>query len=155
MVALPAGEFLMGSPESEEGRYRDEGPQHRVTIGSRFAMGRYPVTFAEYDHFCDTTRRDKPEDQGWGRGRRPVINVSWSDAQAYCGWLAKEAGKSYRLPSEAEWEYACRARTAAPFSFGETITKNDANFGRNIGKTTEVGSFLPNSWRLYDMHGNL
>jgi formylglycine-generating enzyme required for sulfatase activity len=155
MVALPAGEFLMGSPESEEDRYDNEGPQHSVTISFRFAMGRYPVTFDEYGHFCNVTKREKPEDEGWGRGRKPVINVSWHDAQAYCGWLAKETGNPYRLPSEAEWEYACRAGTTRPFSLGNPITEKDANFGWNVGKTIEVGSFPPNWWGLYDMHGNV
>jgi Sulfatase-modifying factor enzyme 1/TIR domain len=156
MVTLPPGEFLMGSPESEEGRYDREGPQHRVRIGSRFAIGRYPVTFAEYDHFCDLTKRKKPKDQGWGRGRRPVINVSWHDAQVYVEWLAKEAGKPYHLPSEAEWEYACQAGTTTPFSFGKTITPQDANYSESkLAKTIEVGSFAPNPWGLCDMHGNV
>jgi formylglycine-generating enzyme required for sulfatase activity len=155
MVALPAGEFLMGSPESEVGRGDDEGPQHRVTISSRFAIGRYPVTFDEYDHFCDVTNGEKPEDEGWGRGRRPAINVSWYDAQAYCKWLAKVTDRPYRLPSETEWEYACRAGTTRPFSFGRTTTEKDANFGWNVGKTTKVGTFPPNPWGLYEMHGNV
>jgi formylglycine-generating enzyme required for sulfatase activity len=154
MVALPAGEFLMGSPDSEEGRPDHEGPQHRVTIGYRFALGRYPITFDEYDHFCDVTKRKKPKDVDWGRGRRPVINVSWHDAQAYCEWLAEAVGKPYRLPSDEEWEYACRAGTTTPFSFGETITEKDANFGLNVG-TTDVGIFPPNPWGLHDMHGNV
>jgi formylglycine-generating enzyme required for sulfatase activity len=155
MVALPAGEFLMGSPEDEEGRDSDEGPQHRVRIGSRFALGRYPVTFADYDHFCDMTQRQKPEDQSWGRGRRPVINVSWNDAKNYCEWLAEATGKPYRLPSEAEWEYACRAGTTTRYAFGGTITEKEANFGLNLGKPTEVGAYPANVWGLHDMHGNV
>ena len=106
----------MGSPPGEEGRDDDEGPQHRVEIGYRFALGRYAVTFDEYDHFCEVTRREKPEDEGWGRGRRPVIDVSWEDAREYVAWLSQETGEAYRLPSEAEWEYACRAGTTTPFS---------------------------------------
>jgi hypothetical protein len=128
MVTLPAGDFLMGSPESEEGRFLNEGPQHKITIGYRFAIGRDPVTFAEYDRFCDVTKREKPMDRGWGRGRHPVTNISWDDAQAYCGWLATETGKPYRLLSEAEWEYACRAGTVTPFSFGATISTDQANY---------------------------
>jgi formylglycine-generating enzyme required for sulfatase activity len=155
MVALPKGEFLMGSPESDEERCDDEGPQHRVTIGSRLAIGRHPLTFAEYDYFCDVTKREKPEDEGWGRGRRPVINVSWHDAQAYCKWLAKETGKPYRLPSEAEWEYAARAGTTTRYSFGNEITEKDANFRGTIGTTTEVGAYPANSWGLYDIQGNV
>jgi formylglycine-generating enzyme required for sulfatase activity len=167
LVALPAGDFLMGSPEDEEGCSDDESPQHRVTIGYRFALGRYPVTYDEYDHFCTAAKRKKPGDEGWGRGRRPVINVSWLDAQAYVEWLAKETSKPYRLPSEAEWEYACRAGTTTPFSYGETIITDQANYDSHYtyGKgaegvyrwrrTTEVGSFAANPWGLYDMHGNV
>ena len=142
MVVIPAGSFLMGSPPGEKGRRDGEGPQHRVTIGYRFAVGRYPVTFAEYDHFCKVTGRKKPEDQGWGRGRRPVINMVWDDAVAYCQWLVKATGKPYRLSSEAEWEYACRAGTTTRYAFGDEISKGDANFGKNIGKTTQVGGSL-------------
>lgn len=166
MVVLPAGAFVMGSPENEEGRMYSEGPQHRVTLGYRFAMGRYPVTFAQYDHFCDATKRKKPKDQSWGRGTRPVINVRWQDAQAYCGWLAKQTGKIYRLPSEAEWEYACRAGTTTPFSFGETISTDQANYDGNYTygsgvkglyreQTVEVGSYPANVWGVHDMHGNV
>jgi formylglycine-generating enzyme required for sulfatase activity len=155
MVALPAGTFLMGSPQSEKERDHNEGPQHRVTIGTRFAIGRYPVTFAEYDQFCDVMKREKPEDNGWGRGRHPVIDVSWHDAQAYVAWLAKETGKHYRLPSEAEWEYGARAGTTKRYAFGNEITERDANFGGNVGKTTEVGAYPANPWGLYDMHGNV
>lgn len=131
LVALPAGEFLMGSPEKEEGRWDAEGPQHEVTIGRRFGIGRYPVTFDEYDHFCAAIKREKLRDQGWGRGRRPVIGVSWRDALDYCQWLAKETGQPYRLPSEAEWEYACRAGTTTRYSWGNTITPKDANYGES------------------------
>jgi formylglycine-generating enzyme required for sulfatase activity len=153
MVALPAGEFLMGSPEDEKERLEREGPQHRVTIERRFALGRYAVTIEEYDHFCAVTKREKPGDQGWGRGRRPVINVNWRDAVAYCEWLVKETGKPYRLPSESEWEYACRAGTTTRYAFGDAITPKNANYG--MGKTTEVGAYPPNPWGLYDMHGNV
>jgi formylglycine-generating enzyme required for sulfatase activity len=126
MAVIPAGSFLMGSPSSEEGRASDEGPQHIVTIRRLFAIGVYAVTFDEYDAFCAATGRNKPEDQGWGRGSRPVINVSWYGAVAYCEWLSQETGHTYRLPSEAEWEYACRAGSATPFHFGETITTDQA-----------------------------
>jgi formylglycine-generating enzyme required for sulfatase activity len=148
MVALPAGTFLMGSPENEEGRSSAEGPQHRVTIEYRFALGRYPVTFEQYDHFCEMTKREKPDDAGWGRDRRPVINVSWEDARAYVGWLAKETDKPYRLPSEAEWEYCCRARwTDAP--------DVSANFDDSIGKTMPVYNYPSNTWGLYGMLGGI
>ncbi len=155
MVAVPAGTFLMGSPDTEEGRYEDEGPQHEVTIGARFGIGRYPVTFEEYDHFCAETGREKPIDRGWGRGRWPVINVSWQDAVAYVDWLNKSTGQRYRLPSEAEWEYACRAGTTTRYAFGDAISARQANFDGKVGKTTEVGAYPANAWGLYDMHGNV
>ena len=156
MVALPAGEFLMGSPEGEEDRDDFEGPQHFVTIGYRLALGRYPVTFAEYDRFCAATRREPARDEGWGRARRPVINVSWQDAQAYVAWLAEETGFPYRLPSEAEWEYACRAGTTTRYSFGDVIAPKQANYDRsNHRKTTEVGGYPADPWGLYDMRGNV
>ena len=155
MVKIPAGTFLMGSPEDEKERLAEEGPQHEVTISRDFALGRYPVTFEEYDHFCDAAGREKPEDEGWGRGRRPVINVSHEDAEAYCAWLSKMAKASYRLPTEAEWEYACRAGTRSAYSFGDEISKKQANFDWTIGKTTEVGAYPVNGWNLHDMHGNV
>jgi formylglycine-generating enzyme required for sulfatase activity/uncharacterized caspase-like protein len=156
LVVIPAGEFMMGSPESEEGRFEDEGPQHRVTIGRRFAIARYPVTFDEYDRFCEARQREKPSDEGWGRGRRPVINVSWDDAQAYVSWLSQETGRAYRLPSEAEWEYACRAGTTSPYSFGDAITPEKANYSDSrLGRTGEVGAYPPNRWGIHDAHGNV
>jgi hypothetical protein len=92
LVVMPAGEFMMGSTEQEEGGYGGERPRHRVTIGQRFAIGRYPVTFEEYVHFCVAEQRKKPDDRGWGRKRRPVIDVSWQDAQDYIAWLCKRSG---------------------------------------------------------------
>ncbi len=118
MLVIPAGRFLMGSPAREIERFGHEGPQHPVTLARPFAIGRYAVTFAEYDAFCAGTRRPKPGDQGWGRGLRPVINVSWDDAVAYCAWLSQQTGRAYRLPSEAEWEYAARAGTTTAFWWG-------------------------------------
>jgi formylglycine-generating enzyme required for sulfatase activity len=156
LVALPAGEFWMGSPETEEDRFEFERPRHKVTIAYRYAIGRYPVTFAEYDRFCEATRRQKPGDEGWGRERRPVINVIWHDAQAYAAWLARETGRPYRLPSEAEWEYACRAGTRTRYSFGDAITPALANYyDSGLRRTSEVGSYPANPWGLHDMHGNV
>lgn len=166
MVVIPAGTFLMGSPPGEVGRRDNEGPQHRVTISRCFAIGRHAVTFDEYDHFCEATKRQKSADAGWGRGRRPVINVSWNDAQAYLAWLSDETGEPYRLPSEAEWEYACRAGTTTPFSFGATITPEQVNYdgnfpygnakkGQDRAQTVPVGSLPANLWGLYEMHGNV
>lgn len=166
MVMLPAGSFLMGSPDDEEGRLATEGPQHEVEISRPFALGRFAVTFEEFDHFCDEAGREKPSDSDWGRSRRPVINVSHLDATAYCAWLSEVTGKLYRLPSEAEWEYACRAGTTAPFSFGDTITTDQVNFDGNHPyadspkgnfrqQTVPVGDLPPNPWGLFEMHGNI
>jgi formylglycine-generating enzyme required for sulfatase activity len=155
MVVLPAGTFLMGSPETDKDASPWEKPQHRVTIGARFSVGRYPVTFEEYDRFVDETGSKRPDDRGWGRDRRPVINVSWQDAQAYVEWLGGETGEAYRLLSEAEWEYACRAGTETRYCFGDTITAKQANIDKKVGKTTQVGSYPANPWGLYDLHGNV
>ncbi len=169
MVVLPAGEFLMGSPASEEGRYDDEGPQHRVTIAKPFAVGKYEVTFAEWD-VCrragGCSHNPEPDDEGWGRVNRPVINTNWNDAQKYVQWLSRKTGKGYRLLSESEWEYAARAGTTTPFHFGDTISTGQANYdgdevygsgrrGVNRERTVVVGSFPANSFGLYDMHGNV
>ncbi len=166
MVVIPAGRFRMGSPANEAERTDYEGPQHEVRIAAPFAMGVYAVTFEDYERFCDDTKIGKPEDQGWGRGSRPVINVSWEAARDYCAWLGEQTGRAYRLPSEAEWEYACRAGTDTPFHFGPRITTDQANFDGNFtyhgsakgefrGQTVPVGSFPPNAFGLYDMHGNV
>ena len=155
MVTLPPGSFAMGSPDGEQDRDEDEGPVHEVRIGYRFALGRYPVTFDEYDAFCTATERGRPGDQGWGRARRPVINVSWYDAQAYVAWLRDQTGRAYRLPTEAEWEYACRAGTTTRYSVGDEITAEHASFLGNLDGTSEVGSYPANPWGLHDMHGNV
>ena len=131
MVVIPAGHFLMGSPPGEPERGENEGPQHEVRIAEPFAMGVYAVTFEEYDRFCDATNQAKPQDENWGRGERPVINVSWDDAKTYCRWLTEQSGRAYRLPSEAEWEYACRAGTKTSFHFGDIISTDQANFDGN------------------------
>jgi formylglycine-generating enzyme required for sulfatase activity len=164
MVVIPGGRFLMGSPEDEPERQDDER-QHEVAVAP-FALGKYAVTFEEYDRFADTTRREKPSDRGWGRGRRPVINITWFDAVAYVEWLSWQTGQTYRLPTEAEWEYACRAGTTSPFSFGDTISTGHANYDGNyiygnggkgvyIEKTVEVDLFPANAWGLHNMHGNV
>ncbi len=166
MVVILADRFRMGSPPDELERTDGEAPRHEVRIAAAFAMGVYAVTFEDYERFCDDTKRGKPEDQGWGRGRRPVINVSWEDARAYCAWVSEQTGRAYRLPSEAEWEYACRAGTETPFHSGLRITTEQANFDGNYTyngsakgeyreQTVPVGSFPPNAFGLYDMHGNV
>ena len=160
MVVIPAGSFLMGSPANEPGRYDDEGPQHRVTIGADFAIGCCPVTFDEWDScVADGGRVSyRLSDKGRGRGLRPVINVSWHDAQAYVRWLSQKTGQPYRLPSEAEWEYAARAGTETRWSCGddESDVMTHAWLDGNSGHQTHpVGQKEPNPFGLYDMHGNV
>ena len=168
MVILPTGSFSMGSPATETGRDSDEGPVRTVTISKRIAIGKYEVTFADYDRFADATAGvDRPIDEGWGRGTRPVINVSQTDAKAYADWLSAQTGKSYRLPTEAEWEYAARAGTSTRYSWGDSITCSQASYGRwgggpcnlsrdtNLARTMGVGSFASNPFGLYDLHGNV
>ncbi|MDB9460599.1 SUMF1/EgtB/PvdO family nonheme iron enzyme [Dolichospermum circinale CS-545/17] len=155
MVAIPGGKFLMGSPEGVG--YDRERPQHQVTI-QPFYMGKYPVTQAQWERVADLPKvkidlRSKPSHfQG---ANLPVENVSWHDAQEFCARLSKATGKLYRLPSEAEWEYACRANTTTPYYFGDTITTDLVNHRNKYGQTTEVGKFPPNAFGLYDMHGNV
>ena len=167
MVVVPDGTFMMGSPASEEGRYDDEGPLHVVRLRS-FAMGVREVTFDEWGACvrgggCGGYR---PDDEGWGRGSHPVINVSWEDAQAYVWWLSERTGAAYRLPSESEWEYAARGGTTTPFHTGATISTDQANYngdevygsgrrGRYRERTTPAGTFAPNAFGLYDVHGNV
>lgn len=154
MVWLPGGLFTMGDDRS----HRDnEKPAHPVTL-SPFGIGQYPVTFAEYDRFCEATSRKKPDDQGWGRGRRPAINLSWDDAQAYCQWLRQQTGQDYRLLTEAQWEYACRARSDAAYCFGddEKPLHDYAWYGKNSEwQTHPVGEKRANAWGLHDLHGNV
>jgi formylglycine-generating enzyme required for sulfatase activity len=150
MVVVPAGSFRMGSNNGD----KDEKPVRTVTIAKPFAVGRFEVTFAEWDACVAAGGcKHKPDDKGWGRGRRPVIDESWKDARQYVGWLSKTMGKRYRLLSEAEWEYAARARTTTKYAFGDTISTWQAQFA--AGKTVKVGSFKPNVFGLYDMHGNV
>ncbi|MEZ5936169.1 MAG: SUMF1/EgtB/PvdO family nonheme iron enzyme [Alphaproteobacteria bacterium] len=161
MVVIPSGAFFMGSRESEPDSYDDERPRHRVNVES-FAIGKYEVTFDEWDACLAAGGCEhRPGDEGWGRGKRPLINVSWADAKQYVGWLSRKAGQTYRLPSEAEWEYAARAfptsdgSNAPAYAFGDTIAEDQANFGLNVGRTTEIGSYPANAWNLHDMHGNV
>jgi formylglycine-generating enzyme required for sulfatase activity len=161
MVVIPAGRFLMGSPDSEPGRFSYEGPQRRVTIGQPFAVGRFEVTFDEWAACVaggGCTSNLNPSDQGWGRGRRPVINVSWNDAQEYVQWLSRASGQRYRLLSEAEWEYAARAGMTTRWSFGDAESQLGAYawFNSNSrSRTQPVGGRLANPWDLFDMYGNV
>ena len=158
MVEIPGGSFRMGcvSGKSCQG---DEKPVHEVRIAS-FALSKYEVTFEEYDQFTAATGRERAADEGWGRGRRPVIFVLWKDAVAYTEWLSEAMGERYRLPSEAEWEYAARAGSVTKYSWGNKIGRNRANC-EGCGsqwdnrQTAPVGSFGPNGWGLHDMHGNV
>ena len=154
MVVLPAGEFIMGSSRDEKGRDGDEGPRHRVTIPTPFAVGVYEVTFEEWDAcMLDGGCGRDPADEGWGRGSHPIIHMSWEDTQEYVGWLRRRTRKPYRLLSEAEWEYAARAGTRTRYSFGDEISKKQARYGAK--KTVPAGSYAPNGFGLYDMHGNV
>ena len=168
MMVVPAGTFNMGSNSSEEGRHDDEGPVHQVTIFVPFAVGKYEVTFSEWDACvaaggCGGYR---PDDNSWGRANRPVINVSWEDANEFVRWLSRETAQEYRLLTESEWEYVARAGTTGPFHFGTTISTDQANYNGNYtygngrkgvyrGRTVPVGSFPSNKFGLHDMHGNV
>jgi len=159
MVYIPGGSFKMGSLAGEKDRQSDESPQHDVNVPA-FFMGRFEVTQEQYQQVMG---KNPSNFQG---AKRPVEKVSWNDAIAFCNKLSQKTGRKYRLPSEAEWEYACRAGTKTPFYFGETITSELANYdgtytyadepkGKYRGQTTEVGTFPPNAFGLYDMHGNV
>ena len=156
MVVIPAGRFRMGCLSNDYSCFGDEKPVHEVTNGAPFALSVYEVTFEDYDRF---TYPNKVADGGWGRGRRPVINVSWNDAQDYVAWLSSQTGAEYRLPSEAEWEYAARAGSTTKYSWGDEIGVNRANCDDSCGdrweRTAPAGSFRPNRFGLYDMHGNV
>jgi formylglycine-generating enzyme required for sulfatase activity len=168
LTVVPPGEVVMGSPESEVDRGEDEGPQHVVKVEHPLAIGKFEVTFAEWDACVDDGGcTHKARDAGWGRGRRPAINVSWDDiTNEYLPWLSRKTGHTYRLLSESEWEYAARAGTTTAFATGSTITTDQANFdGTNTyagspkgiyrQRTLEVGSFPQNRFGLHDMHGNV
>ena len=156
MVVVPAGRFRMGCVSGRNCQDA-EVPVHEVEV-SAFALGVYEVTFEAYERFVQATRRDRPNDWGWGRGGRPVINVSWEDATAYAAWLSEETGEEYRLPSESEWEYAARAGSTTRYTWGDDIGRNRANCDgcrSRWDRTAPAGSFAANTWGLHDMHGNV
>jgi len=181
MVVIPAGCFLMGSPSGETTfNPKYEAPQHIVTFCKPYYIGKYAVTFDDYDRFCEATGRVEPKDEDWGRGLHPVINISLDDVRAYCAWLSEQTGHRYRLPSEAEWEYACRAGTVTPFHWGNTVNEKLANYDQAYIyyegtsrlkpeyersyvaatklrplKNMPVNHFSPNHFGLYQMHGNV
>ena len=158
MVQIPGGSFMMGSPESEKGRSQDESPQHQVNVPG-FSIGKFVVTQEQYQQIMGNNPSH------FSGAKRPVEQVSWNNAVEFCQKLSQKTGREYRLPSEAEWEYACRAGTTTPFHFGETITTDLANYnetqyasepkGKYLEQTIDVGSFPPNAFGLYDMHGNV
>jgi formylglycine-generating enzyme required for sulfatase activity len=159
LAPIPGGRFLMGSPASEKDRSEDESPQHEVSV-TEFWMGQYAVTQAQYE----AVMGENPS--RFKGAHRPVERVSWCDAVAFCDRLSAQTGRQYRLPSEAEWEYACRAGTITPFHYGETLSSELANYdghytyqfepkGMFRHGTTEVGQFPANGYGLYEMHGNV
>ncbi|WP_390883570.1 SUMF1/EgtB/PvdO family nonheme iron enzyme [Kovacikia minuta] len=178
LMAIPGGTFQMGTPDTEEGRSNDEGPLHRITV-KPFLMSKYSIIQAHWQMVAALPKvnQDLNPDPSHFKGvNHPVEQVSWHDAVEFCDRLSRKTGRKYRLPSEAEWEYACRAGTTTPFHFGETITTDLANYrgtdreyegktlpgfygsgpkGECREQTTEVGSFPPNMFGLYDMHGNV
>jgi formylglycine-generating enzyme required for sulfatase activity len=169
MVAIPGGKFVMGSPEDEDGRYEWESPQHEVTVPP-FFMGKYPVTQAQWRAVAalpQVNRELNPDPSNFKGDNLPVEQISWYEAVEFCDRISKHTKQNYRLPSEAEWEYACRAVTTTPFHFGETITTKLANYDGNFTygsapegeyrkETTPVGSFnVANAFGLYDMQGNV
>jgi formylglycine-generating enzyme required for sulfatase activity len=186
MTVLPAGEFMMGSPADEPER-RDNEPQHQVTITRAFALSTTPVTWDQWeacvrDRWCegaaiDEALRLNPDGtpnanyRDYGRGKRPAVGMNWYDAQNFAGWLNWKAGAddAYRLPSEAEWEYAARAGTTTAFPWGATLDYDYGNFGQRdtglagfaegrdtwVDETSPVASFPPNAWGIHDMHGNI
>ena len=167
MVTVPAGSFWMGADDADD-KFASpvEKPRHEVVIARPFALGRTPVTFDEWDHYAGEAGVRCPRDYGRGRGRNPVADVSWDDAVGYAAWLSnragRRAGRRYRLPSEAEWEYACRAGTTTVFSTGSSISVEQANYlysdfreRSGLGGPVAVGSYPPNPFGLFDMHGNV
>ncbi|HUF19517.1 MAG TPA: SUMF1/EgtB/PvdO family nonheme iron enzyme [Burkholderiales bacterium] len=175
MVVIPAGSYLMGSPPAPWGRFYREGTVRTVTFPRPFALGKYEVTFEQWAPCVAEGKCEEVKDEGWGRGRRPVINVNWLQAKAYVDWLANKTGKPYRLPSEAEWEYAARAGAGQTRFFDlpaervcEHANLHDLTANKKFGyewehvpcsdgsaETAPVGSFRPNAFGLHDMLGNV
>jgi formylglycine-generating enzyme required for sulfatase activity len=175
MMVIPGGRINMGSPADEEGRWSDEGPQHQVLISRAIAVGKFEITYSEWDVCVSagacTAQINSTEgvahDEGWGREQRPVVNLSWAEAKKYLAWLSSKTGKDYRFLSEAEWEYAARAGTTTSYLWGEGVSHENANYGRDRPsagwasgrdqwiETAPVGGFAPNAFGVYDMYGNV
>ncbi len=185
MVVVPPGDFMMGSPDSEEKRYYSEGPRHKVTIANKFAVGKFEITRAQFATFVNETGHDIGkkcrtfEEKKWKErfnrsyenpgfrqdDTHPAVCVNWDDAKAYTRWLSRKTKKTYRLLSEAEWEYVARANAITPFWWGKSISTARANYdgnyiyngsrGQHRKKTVSVDSFQPNNFGLYNVHGNV
>jgi formylglycine-generating enzyme required for sulfatase activity len=160
MVVVPPGQFMMGSPANEKGRRDNEGPQHVVTIAKPFAVSKFTATWDEWDACVLLGGCPQAVDSGMGRGKKPVVQVSWVMAKQYVAWLSRMTGKSYRLLSEAEYEYAARGGTQTAYPWGDEIGENNANCGScgsewDGRQTAPVGKFAPNGFGLYDMVGNI
>ena len=159
MVSIPAGSFSMGCGAPDTACLAAEQPVHTVKVNG-FRLSKFEITFDQYDAFATATGRARPDDKGWGRGNRPVMNVNWDDASAFVGWLAAQTGEPYRLPTEAEWEYAARAGSSTVYLWGNEIGFGLANCtgcGSNFDgdRTSPVGTFAANGFGLHDMHGNV
>jgi len=159
MIVIPAGKFTMGSPDNEPDREASEGPQHDVAVAEPFAVSKFEVTFEEWDA-CVAAARCPGVPDHWGRGRMPVINVSWGDAKQYLAWLSELTQKEYRLLTEAEWEYAARAGSTTRYFWGDDPRAGHANCDGcgsswDRQQTAPVGSLEPNAFGLYDMLGNV
>jgi formylglycine-generating enzyme required for sulfatase activity len=167
LVRIPAGKFKMGSPKEEAGHLADEGPRHEVEITRPFYLGVYEVTQAQYKKVMGTNPSafcaggtSQAQVRGLNTDDFPAENMSWSEAADFCKKLSalpaeKAAGRKYRLPTEAEWEYACRAGTTTAYSFGATLSTRQANVNSTLPRPQKVGSYKANAWGLYDMHGNV
>jgi len=153
LMLIPSGEFMMGASEEEPESNDDERPCHLVRV-SKFFMGQHPVTQAQYERVMETNPATRYEAKLVAPDM-PVVGVSWEDATAFCHRLSEQTQKHYRLPSEAEWEYACRAETETAYHFGPQLTSELANYRGEVGQMTTVQNYPPNRWGLYDMHGNV
>ncbi len=174
LIVIPAGLFHMGSPPDEFGRCPEEGPQQLMFVGRAFAIGRYTVTAEQFERFRLATGWHRRRDLIWARGKHPVMNVRLTDAMDFAAWLSSETGQRYRLPTEAEWEYAARAGSTSAFHFGDTASCREVHFNPSFpyeearqnrkwflprclpsSGALEVGSKAPNLWGLHEVHGNV
>lgn len=174
MVIIPAGSFEMGASDEEFGHYPEESPRHYVTLSNAFALGRYVITADEFERFRAATEWYLRDDLLWAKDDHPVMNISYFDAKNFCQWLSEESGEHYRLPTEAEWEYACRAGELAPFNLGDDVSCKEVHFNAAfpykelrekkrfffprcmpMPSAVPVGSKPANLWGLHEMHGNV